>query len=136
MADDATRGTWGLAVVDGDLVLEDGGAGGARLRAVSGRDNLLQALERRVLTPAGSDRFDTRYGVDYAQVFGTGAGLRSARDVLSLQLVRALVTDPRVHDVLEIRFDGSGGGRGLAVEVVIQDVATEELALRLALGGA
>lgn len=87
----------------GDIVFEDV-AGVSRLREVAGVENLMQALELRVRTPLGSDRFNTLYGLDYAQIFGGEHGLRSTKELLKLNLVRTLGTDARVADVRQIVF--------------------------------
>jgi hypothetical protein len=96
----------GLRVDDGDIVVQDG-----RLELVSGVANLAQALELRVTTPLGSDRYDVRYGLDVAAIF-TGTGVASEiADVVRLNLVRTLGTEPRVQDIRDIRIeplDGTG----------------------------
>jgi hypothetical protein len=89
-----------LALSDGDIVFTNG-----KLQTVAGRDNLLQALELRVLTPFGSDRFNTTYGLDVSQAFTEPATVRAVKELIKLNLVRTLATDTRVHDVREIIFD-------------------------------
>ncbi len=149
---DEHRFGWGLAVVDGDIEL-DPGEHGVGLREVTGGSNLLQALKLRVLTPAGSDRFNTLYGMDYAQIFGSADGLRAAKDLIRLNVVRTLATDARVRDVREIAFhdDPLPGGdqpdlaeearrlerltRQFVIDVVVQTADEDEIALRLTLGG-
>jgi hypothetical protein len=104
MADDATFGH-GLALVDGDLVLDDDAASGLRrLRAIAGRPNLLQGLQLRVLTPFGSDPFNVTYGLDVRQAFTRSGSARMVKELIKLNLVRTLGTDPRVHDVREVLF--------------------------------
>jgi hypothetical protein len=102
---DAERFGSSLLVDAGDLVMESG-AGGLRFRAVEGLPNLMQAVELRVLTPYASDRFNTTYGLDYEQIFAHAAGLRMAKELIRLNLVRTVGTDPRVQDVREIVFQG------------------------------
>jgi hypothetical protein len=92
-----------LLLVDGDIAFEQV-AGKSRLLEVAGRPNLTQALELRVLTPLGSDRFNILYGLDYAQIFGSEEGLRMTKELIKLNLVRTLATDARIADVREIRF--------------------------------
>jgi hypothetical protein len=53
-----------LKLTNSDLDLEQG-----QLVEISGRDNLLQALALRVLTPFGSDAFNTSYGLDITSAF-------------------------------------------------------------------
>jgi hypothetical protein len=89
-----------LAVIDGDLILQDGA-----LVAISGRRNLLQALTLRVLTPFGSDVFNTTYGLDVRQALTQANGLRMVKELIKLNLVRTLGTDPRVRDIREVLFE-------------------------------
>lgn len=92
-----TRGT-DLEVRAGDLVFD-----GLDLVLVTGLDALAQSLRHRVLTPLGSDRYDTRYGLDVRALFtGPLASAGAARDVLRLNLVRAVGTDPRVREVSDV----------------------------------
>jgi hypothetical protein len=100
-----------LKLVDGDLVMVDrviAGEGGARtvrtLDETSGVANLAQALTLRVLTPAGADMFNTTYGFDAADVFTHGATAGTVRDLIQLNVVRALGTDPRVREIREVDF--------------------------------
>jgi hypothetical protein len=88
-----------LALIDGDLVLEDG-----RLGEVSGEANLVQALALRVLTPFGSDQFNTGYGFDAQNVFSQPANARTVEDLISLNLVRTLGTDSRVREIRDVVF--------------------------------
>lgn len=88
-----------LLLRDGDLVLS-----GGRLVEVSGAPNLIQALTLRVLTPLGDDRFNTGYGFDAAEVFASAATARGVRDLVQLNLVRTLGTDPRVREIRSVVF--------------------------------
>jgi hypothetical protein len=141
-----------LLVDDGDIAFQ-ASPDGPRLREVAGRPNLMQALELRVLTPLGDDRFNTLYGLDYAQIFGSSEGLRMTKDLIKLNLVRTLGTDARVHDVREIAFQDEpefleGGSdaspeelrearvrRQWEVDVVLETASGSEIALRLGIGG-
>jgi hypothetical protein len=111
---------YGLALDDGDLVLEDG-----RLRLVAGTANLVQALTLRVLTPFGSDRFDVTYGLDVRRTFTEPHGRRTTRELLRLDLVRTLGTDPRVAEIRDVIFadDADPGLRIASAEVVVETVA-------------
>jgi hypothetical protein len=91
---------YSLALADGDLVFEAGGLG-----LVSGKHNLLQALELRVLTPFGSDMFNTSYGLDVERAFTEPGGVRMAKELIKLNLVRTLATDPRVRDIRQVLFE-------------------------------
>lgn len=89
-----------LELDDGDLVMD-----GGRLREVEAVANLTQALTLRVLTPYGSDPFNTGYGLDVTQAFTEPNGIAMVRELLKLNLVRTLGTDPRVRDIRRIAFD-------------------------------
>jgi hypothetical protein len=90
----------GLLVDDGDLVLA-----GGDLVEVTGLANLVQALTLRVLTPFGSDRFNTGYGLDVTQAFTLANSARITKELLRLSLVATLATDPRVSEVRQVTFD-------------------------------
>jgi hypothetical protein len=125
---------WSLLVEDGDLVLDGDGA----LVEVEGEANLQQALALRILTPYASDRFNVAYGLDYAQVFGATEGLALTRELLKLNLVRALATDARVAEVTEVVFLDDGDSRvsrRWQVELRIVTVAGEDATLTLGIGG-
>ena len=135
MADERNFGR-SLLLVDGDIAFEDYDGNG-RLREVEGRANLLQALELRVLTPLGSDRFHTEYGLDYAQIFGSPEGLRMTKELIKLNLVRALATDPRVAEIHEIRFlddEKDAARRKWTVEVELATVDASDVTLRVGIG--
>jgi hypothetical protein len=89
-----------LLLQDGDLVLSAGA-----LAEVDGIANLAQALTLRVLTPYGSDMFNTRYGLSAASAFTRPYGLRMVKELLRLELVRTIGADPRVSDVRSVLFD-------------------------------
>lgn len=88
-----------LALVNGDIVLDNG-----TLRLVSGKRNLLQALELRTLTPFGTDLFNTAYGLDIQEAFTEPGSLHMVKELIKLNLVRTLGADPRVRDIREIQF--------------------------------
>jgi hypothetical protein len=90
----------GLLVDDGDLVFD-----GKDLVEVTGLANLVQALTLRVLTPFGSDRFNTGYGLDVTQAFTLANSARITKELLRLSLVATLATDPRVSEVRQVTFD-------------------------------
>jgi len=93
-----------LAMVDGDIVFDARPDGTRVLRPIAGLANLMQAIELRVLTPFGSDIFNTGYGMDFGRIFGQTEGLRMAKELIRLNLVRTIGTDPRVQDIREIVF--------------------------------
>ena len=89
-----------LKLENGDLVLDAGG-----FAVVDGTDNLIQALTLRVLTPYGSDRVNTGYGLDVSSAFTQPLGLGMVKEMLRLNLIRTLGTDPRVSEVRDVVFD-------------------------------
>ncbi|MCB0175086.1 MAG: hypothetical protein KDJ97_31545 [Anaerolineae bacterium] len=99
MNDDNAFG-YSFLLADGDLVIEDG-----ELLTVTGQANLIQALTLRVLTPYGSDPFNTTYGLDVTQAFIEPNGVRMIKELIKLNLVRTLGTDPRVSDIRQVLFD-------------------------------
>jgi hypothetical protein len=99
-----------LALVDGDIVLDDDAASGVRrLRVIANRPNLLQALQLRILTPFGSDPFNVTYGLDVRQAFTQPGSVRMVKELIKLNLVRTLGTDKRVRDVREVLFSDDPG---------------------------
>jgi hypothetical protein len=89
-----------LRVEAGDIVVEPDGT----LATISGLPNLLQALELRILTPFSSDMFNTSYGLDVRQAFTEPGSVRMIKELIKLNLVRTLGSDPRVRDVREVVF--------------------------------
>jgi phage baseplate assembly protein W len=86
-----------LALVDGDLGLR-----GGRVQTIDGIDNLVQALSLRLLTPLGSDFFNTGYGLDARNIFSQPAGTQLVKELVRLNVVRTLAGDPRVREVREV----------------------------------
>jgi hypothetical protein len=89
-----------LLLDDGDLVVTRG-----QLREVESVANLSQALTLRVLTPFGSDPFNTGYGLDISQTFTQPNPVSVAKQLVQLNLVRTLGSDPRVRDIRQVVFD-------------------------------
>jgi hypothetical protein len=134
-----------LRLTDGDLELSANG-GQLRLVEIDGVANLVQALTLRILTPRGSDRFNTGYGLDLAQIFSAPNGVRMVKELVKLNLVSTLATDPRVRQIRRVTFDddrvGPQGGpaaeaalravrrrRAWTVEVELDTVAGEPVTL-------
>jgi phage baseplate assembly protein W len=90
-----------LALEDGDLVL---GADGSLLQ-IHGLPNLEQALTLRLLTPYGSDVAHATYGLDVRRAFTGEHTRRMVEELIRLEIVRTLATDPRVDDVVSVDFD-------------------------------
>jgi hypothetical protein len=101
----ADRFGHGLLIADGDLALErDPVTNLSQLRRISGLANLVQALVLRIRTPLGNDEFNTTYGLDVANIFTQPTGARVTKELIKLNLVRTLGTDPRVREVRDVVF--------------------------------
>jgi hypothetical protein len=134
MSDNSLFGS-SLALVDGDIVFMDtliagkNGSESARtLKPVTGRDNLLQALELRVLTPFGSDPFNTTYGLDVKDAFTLPGNSRMVKELLKLSLVRTLATDPRVRDIRDVIFEDDPGYRARHPQVTEETIRADRQA--------
>lgn len=133
-----------LALVDGDLVFtprtvaDNGQQRTVRaLAEVTGLPNLVQALTLRVLTPLGDDMFNTGYGFDAAAVFTQPAGARTTRDLVQLNLVRTLDTDPRVREIRDVTFQDPPAAslrRAWPVVVTLVTVAGDQVSVPLTVG--
>lgn len=118
-----------LLLRDGDLVLERG-----RLAEVDGLANLMQALTLRVLTPLGSDSYHVGYGFDFASVLSEAGGQQAVRDMIRLNLVRALSADPRVLELRDVELlADSADRRSWTVQVSIIAAGGRPQALTLSL---
>ncbi|MFI6041866.1 hypothetical protein ACIA8C_09540 [Nocardia sp. NPDC051321] len=95
--------TTGIRLAHGDIVLDRG-----RIAPLDGMPGLAQDLQIRLLTPLGEDRYDTRYGLDYRAVFTAPANAHEMRDLLRLNIVRTLITDPRVAEIRDIEIVDPG----------------------------
>ncbi|MET8507957.1 hypothetical protein ABZV60_25380 [Streptomyces sp. NPDC004787] len=119
-----------LLLADGDLVVR-----GTGLAEVHGLANLVQALTLRLLTPFGSDRCDHRYGLSAGTAFTHPGGQRVFKDLLRLEIVRTLATDPRVHEVVDVVFTddedppGTGRSRVLSLRVLVEAIDGRTTAL-------
>ncbi|WP_405534045.1 hypothetical protein OG787_01490 [Streptomyces sp. NBC_00075] len=120
-----------LLLDDGDLVVTAG-----QLREVESVANLSQALTLRVLTPFGSDPFNTGYGLDIGRIFTGPNPLSVAQQLVQLNLVRTLGTDPRVRDVRQVVFDDAQDQdrRVWTVRVELDTVAGDPLTLLVDVG--
>jgi phage baseplate assembly protein W len=91
-------------LVDGDLVLTPGDVRGEP-QLVHGLANLQQALTVRLLTPYGTDPVNAGYGLDVRAAFTGGHTRRTVKELIRLEVVRTLASDPRVREVTEVLFD-------------------------------
>src|SRR5215469_3645986 len=91
----------GLRLVNGDITLVNGGTvieNGVKKSVqtfdiVSGRQNLLQSLNLRVLTPLGSDIFNATYGLDVRNAFTSSLNTRTVKEFIRLSLLRTVGSD-------------------------------------------
>lgn len=120
-----------LAMADGDLVPVGDG-----LLETSGHANLRQALTLRILTPAGTDVFDTSYGFDARAVFSHPGVPAVIRELIKLELVKTLSGDPRVREVTDVDVpdDLAATRRAWRVDVTIATVAGGTQRLSASLG--
>ncbi|MFF3877190.1 hypothetical protein [Streptomyces sp. NPDC001978] len=100
-------------LTDGDLVLSAGGPKGEP-ELVHGMTNLQQALSLRLLTPYGSDQVNSTYGLDARRALTGDHGRRMVKELIRLEVVRTLATDPRVREVTSVLFDDAAGFVALA----------------------
>ncbi|HZY84017.1 MAG TPA: hypothetical protein VFE78_04255 [Gemmataceae bacterium] len=134
-----------LLLEDGDFVLA-----AHDLALVSGRANLLQALQVMVQTGFGSDVFNVNYGFDAQAVFTTAQSTRATKDLIRLHVVKSISQDNRVTLIKDVVFDddpayyaylpGEDAAANAAARhdsrqwqalVVLQTIAAGEVALRL-----
>src|SRR5256885_11844732 len=121
-----------LALINGDIIFtdttitENGVQKTAKtLKRVTGKNNLLQALELRVLTPFSSDPFNTTYGLDVKDAFTLPGNIRMVKELLKLSLVRTLATDPRVRDIRDVVFEDDPGYLLLHPQITVEMVRAD-----------
>ncbi|MFE5813192.1 hypothetical protein [Streptomyces sp. NPDC056479] len=141
VGDEARYGS-SFLLEDGDLVISTSGARG-ELKLVHGLPNLQQALVLRLLTPYGSDQVNATYGLDVRRALTGDLGRRAVKDLIRLEVVRTLATDPRVREVTDVVFDDdpqfaaqtgsavsrpadrrNGGRRAVVTVETVQDTTT------------
>lgn len=89
-------------------------------RMVAGADNLAQDLAVALLTPLGSDLFDTGFGFDGLRVLTLALGRALQQDLLRVAVIRTMLADARVADVLDVTFDPPGPDRRCLVRVRVR----------------
>jgi|GEM_PF-1772214 len=87
----------------GDLVVIPGPP--PSLAMVEDEVALRQAMVLAIQTQLGSDPVNAQYGFDQTAIGVSNYGLRTRKDYIRLQLVRAIGSDRRVKDIKEIYFD-------------------------------
>ena len=98
------------------------GASGRGLGLVEGVDNLAQDLAVALLTPLGSDPFDTEFGFDGLDVLTLALGQGLREQLLRVSIIRTLLADPRVVEVPEVVLEPIGDARRQAVHAAVRTV--------------
>lgn len=107
------------------------GPGGMALAVVDGVENLAQDLTVALLTPTTSDVFDTGFGFDGLRVLTLGTPSTLTEELVRLSVIRTLVADGRVAEVLDVTLVPVGADRRQRVEVTIRTVLDETVELAL-----
>lgn len=114
-----------------DLAWRDG-PDGPTLGVVEGTDNLAQDLTVALLTPTGTDPFDLGFGFDGLRILTLDTPPMLTEELVRLAVIRTLVADGRVSEVLDVTLSPVGPDRRQRVTAQVRTVLGE--ALRLALG--
>jgi phage baseplate assembly protein W len=93
-----------LELADGDLVLERDLDGLSDFTIVIGKPELVQGLGVLVGTPLGTDILNRLLGLDVASALAAPVALRDVRELVRLQIVKALAQEPRVRQLQAIAF--------------------------------
>ena len=111
-------------------------ADGKDLALVDGVANLAQSLSVAVLTPLGSDVFDTSHGFDGLNALADETTPLLQRERVRVSMVQLLRRDGRVGRVVDVKLvDGrleqptTGAARQLDVRVVFEAVTGDPLTL-------
>ena len=107
------------------------GPDGRALGLVVGADNLAQDLAVALLTPLGSDPFDTAFGFDGFSVLALGVGAALAQELLRLSVVRTLIADGRVAEVTDVTVEPLGLDRRQVVRATVRTVLGQDLPMTL-----
>ena len=93
-----------LQLAGGDLVLERNADGFRDFTIVNGKPELVQGLGVLVGTPLGTDILNRLLGLDVASALAAPVALRDVRELVRLQIVKALAQEPRVRQVQAVAF--------------------------------
>ena len=91
-----------LALDCGDLTMDPNRP--TTFGMLEGQRALNQALSLAVETQLGSDPINVTFGFEQLVVGGGAYGVHTRKEYIKLQLVRAVASDRRVKDVLEVYF--------------------------------
>jgi hypothetical protein len=106
-----------------------GSAGGPAL--VEGSDNLAQDLAVALLTPLGSDPFNAGFGFDGLRVLSLALGPAMREQMLEVAVVRTLLADSRVTDVVEVVLEPLDDARRQVVRATVRTVLGAEVPMTL-----
>ena len=122
----------GLALVPvpgGEPALDLAWSAGPSL--VEGADNLAQDLAVALLTPLGSDPFATGFGFDGLRVLSLALGPLLRDELLRVAVVRTLLADSRVTDVVDVTLEPLDGARRQVVRATVRTVLGGDVPLTL-----
>jgi hypothetical protein len=98
---------------------------------VEGPDNLAQDLAVALLTPVGSDPFDVRFGFDGLRVLSLALGPLLRDELLRAAVVRTLLADARVADVVDVVLEPLDAGRRQVVRATVRTVLGTDVPMTL-----
>jgi phage baseplate assembly protein W len=111
-------------------------ADGRDLAIVDGVDNLAQVLSAAVLTPLGSDVFNTDFGFDGLNALADETTPTLQRERVRVSIVALLRKDRRVGRIVDVKLidqrleaPTTGAARQLDVRVVFEAVTGDQLTL-------
>jgi len=113
-----------------DLVWQDGPQGGGPAW-VEGVDNLAQDLAVALLTPLGSDPFNTGFGFEGLSVLTLDLGTALREQLLQVSIVRTLTADSRVAEVSDVVLEPLDLQRRQVVRVTVRTVLGQEVPMTL-----
>jgi hypothetical protein len=120
-----------LRLVEGGEPALDLAWSGTGPAMVEGADNLAQDLAVAVLTPLGSDQFDTGFGFDGLRVLSLALGPQLRDQLLRAAVIRTLLADARVADVVDVVLDPLDGERRQVIRATVRTVLGVEVPMTL-----
>lgn len=123
---------WGLAltpVQGGEPALDLEWSGGPV--SVEGADNLAQDLAVALLTPVGTDAFNTGFGFDGLQVLTLALGPPLREQLLRVAVIRTLLADSRVTDVLDVTLAPLDAARRQEVRSTVRTILGTNMPMTL-----
>jgi hypothetical protein len=98
---------------------------------VTGADNLAQDLAVALLTPLGSDPFDVGFGFDGLRVLSLAFGPQLRDELLRVAVVRTLLADARVADVVDVVLEPLDSARRQVVRATVRTVLGRDVPMNL-----